>query len=212
MHDAKLNMTSEQSKGRAPQDNGKPEQPQVATVYSNSEPHQRKGVPHGRGFHIPRSVTIIGIVVMVMIVGVFAFFTFTSERATVSTRAGTDTLYALDTIPNDEKALTHSISEIPTSYRGIDISVRLLDEAIVRYPQLSRDEISQYAANRIIVYFIYQQILTDNGLQKAVVPPVRFGSLEESIPILRNEIESEDTSLLNTTEKYLDGFTYKSES
>ena len=143
---------------------------------------------------------------LMVVIGSLAYIVNNRQQAR-STRASVDNLYGPASLSAEEKALTMGMSEYPKTYKGRAIPENIVAEGNRKYLALPEAERKAYIMNRIVLYYIYDDVLTTNNIahSKAVVP-LTFESIEAVTPELSSTMKREYPQPDVFVNQYLDRF------
>lgn len=159
--------------------------PQVPDSRSTSlEPVVKDMPPPREGSKHTAKLASLSILFAIMVVfGSVAYVS--NNRQTSSTRASSENLFGPASISSEEKALTSSVTEFPKTYKGRAIPESLFTEGNQKYIAIPAVERKAYIINRIVLYYIYDDVLTTNSIAHTkITPPVTFDGIEAAVPSL----------------------------
>lgn len=150
-----------------------------------------EGKPRQGMGHAAKLASLSIVFSLMVVIGSFAVV-ISNRQATTSTRASTDNLYGPASISSEEKQLTASVAEYPKRYKGRPIPETIYSEAEQSYVAIPVEERKPYIINRIVLYYIYDDVLTTNNIDHAKAPvPVTFAAIEQTVPQLISTMKQE---------------------
>lgn len=165
--------------------------PQIPDERSMSlEPTIKEKPPREGSGHTAKLASLSILFAIMVVFGSVAYVS--NNRQTSSTRASSENLYGPSTISAEEKSLTSSVTEYPKTYKGRPIPDNIMLEGTQKYIAISEAERKAYIINRIVLYYIYDDVLSTNSIAHTKVnPPITFENLEAAVPSLTATIKSQ---------------------
>ncbi len=171
------------------------------------EPDRHEDPPREGASHAAKLASLSILFSLVFVIGSIAFILNT--RQSVQTRASIGTLYGPSTISEEDKALTTTVIEYPKRYKGRPIPENIVDEANTKYVATAEEERKAYIINRIVLYYIYTDVLSTNNIAFSRAPvPLTFEGIEQSLPELSQIMNREYPQPEIFVQGYLDRLEY----
>lgn len=144
--------------------------------YDSANSQQRQGLSHAA------KLASLSVVFSFMVVIGSLAIVINNRTQSVNTRADT-TLEKLPTIAKEELVLTGQITQFPLRYKGRTIPKELYEQANIKYINFPDDERRAYIINRVVLYYIYDDILSTNNVPfQRASHPLTFEGLEAALP------------------------------
>ena len=172
------------------------------------EPTIKEKPPREGSTHAAKLASLSILFAIMVVFGSIAVVS-NNKPKTSSTRASSENLYGPASVSADEKALTASVSEYPKTYKGRAIPEGITAEASKKYLAVPDTERKAYIINRLVLYYIYDDVLTTNSIAHTkLTPPITFDAIEASVPelsaIMKQQYPQPDVFVT----QYLSRFTF----
>jgi len=191
------------SAGRHPEKRYDPEGIDDRTL--SLEPDRHETPPREGTSHAAKLASLSILFSLVFVIGSIAYIV--NNRQQTQTRASIDNLYGPSTVSQDDKALTSTITLYPKRYKGRPIPANLVTEANRTYVAISEEERQAYIINRIILYYVYTDVLSMNNIPYTrAAAPLTFEGIEQSLPELSQTMKREYPQPEIFVREYLDRF------
>ncbi len=171
------------------------------------EPDRHEDPPREGTRHAAKLASLSILFSLVFVIGSLAFIV--NNRQQVQTRASVDNLYGPSTISEQDKELTASVIDYPKRYKGRPIPENLVEEGNKKYLAIGEEERKDYIINRIVLYYIYTDVLSTNNIAFTRAPsPVTFEGIEQNLPELSQIMKREYPQPEVFVQAYLERFEY----
>jgi hypothetical protein len=192
---------------RAPEQRYDPEGIDERAQTVLSRPEESDG-PRPGAFHAARLGKMAVLFSVMVVVGGFAAVVM-NQTATTGTRASIDNLYGPETISAEERTATETITEYPTGYKGRPIPATIVEDGTRKYLALPEAERKAYIINRIVLYYVYDDVIKTNNIPYTKpVEEISFELIEQQLPEMRTILKGEYPDPDIFTRQYLDRFEY----
>lgn len=172
------------------------------------EPDIKEKPPREGSTHAAKLASLSILFAIMVVFGSIAVVS-NNKPQTSSTRASSENLYGPGSISAQDKALTNAVTDYPKTYKGRPIPENLVTEAEKKYIAVPLNDRKAYIINRIVLYYIFDDVLTTNSIAHAkITPPVTFDSIEATVPELTATMKQQYPQPDIFVTQYLSRFTY----
>ena len=145
---------------------------------------------------------------LVFVIGSLAYIV-NNRSQTTRTQASVQDLYGPQSVASEEKALTTSITDFPLKYKDRPIPENIVIEGNQKYIALPEVERKAYIINRVVLYYIYSDVLTMNNIPfNRPSLPLTFEGVEQTMPEISATMNREYPQPELFVNEYLSRFSY----
>ncbi|MCX7996497.1 MAG: hypothetical protein N2691_01910 [Patescibacteria group bacterium] len=177
--------------------------------YRGETMHDSTNRPRQGSSHAAKLASL-SIVFSLMVVIGSAALVVNNRANTTATRASSENLGGPASISEADKSLTSQVTDFPVKYRSRVIPPNLVDEANLKYVSVPEKSRREYIINRIVLYYIYDDVLTTNNVQFQGAPqPLTFEGIESALPGMSAIMQSEYPQPELFVQEYLSRFEFE---
>jgi hypothetical protein len=172
------------------------------------EPERREKPAREGTTHAAKLASLSILFALVFVIGSVAYIV-NNRSQTAQTQASILDLYGPQKVAEDEKLLTAGVAEYPLRYKGRPIPKNLVSEGNKKYSTLPKAERKVYIINRIVLYYIYSDVLSMNNIQyNRPSLPLTFDGIEQTMPEIVSTMKREYPQPELFVNEYLSRFSY----
>lgn len=145
------------------------------------EPERDEKPPREGSTHVAKLASLTGLFALMLVVGGLTFVV-NNRSQTTGTRASIEVPSGPAAISAEDKALTTSVTEYPVKYKDRPIPANLMSEGNSKYISIAEEERKAYVINRIVLFYIYSDVLSTNNVSfTRPSQPLTFTGIEQSM-------------------------------